>query len=186
MNCSSGKASASPKWSFDSILPLALALFYCLLSLSFFLSLFGLTLAVHSGIFSRTSCGIVVWLLPFDCAHNKNWHIFLVSMRLLLLCSVFTFHNCRAQWKFTKKTTRNPKTNGENSKWSGWERERECARERGGYNCVAVAKANAGKVFHFFVPCRWKPVEVVLQFSRDYKWIKRLSRNPFKNCNFLT
>lgn len=37
------------------------------------------------------------------------------------------------------------------------------------YNCVAVAKANAGKVFHFFVPCRWKPAEVVLQFSRDYK-----------------
>lgn len=33
----------------------------------------------------------------------------------------------------------------------------------------SVAKANAGKVFHFFVPCRWKPVEVVLQFSRDYK-----------------
>lgn len=86
------------------------------LSHSLSLSLFGLTLAVHSGIFSRTSCGIVVWLLPFDCAHNKNWHIFLVSMRLLLLCIVFTFHNCRAQWKFTKKTTRNPKTNGENSK----------------------------------------------------------------------
>lgn len=173
MNCSSGKASASPKWSFDSILPLALALFYCLaLSHSLSLSHFGLTLAVHSGIFSRTSCGIVVWLLPFDCAHNKNWHIFLVSMRLLLLCSVFTFHNCRAQWKFTKKNNQKPK-----NKWRKFKmkRVRERARVCKGegqietYNCVAVAKANAGKVFHFFVPCRWKPVEVVLQFSRDYK-----------------
>lgn len=171
MNCSSGKASASPKWSFDSILPLALALFYCLLSLSFFLSLFGLTLAVHSGIFSRTSCGIVVWLLPFDCAHNKNWHIFLVSMRLLLLCSVFTFHNCRAQWKFTKK--KQPETQKQMAKIQNeaGERARVCKGEGQieTYNCVAVAKANAGKVFHFFVPCRWKPAEVVLQFSRDYK-----------------
>jgi len=25
-------------------------------------------------------CSCIVWLLPFDLAHNKNWHIFLVSV----------------------------------------------------------------------------------------------------------
>lgn len=166
----------------------SLLLFSIAFSPALSLSLFGLTLAIQSVFFSRTSCGIVVWLLPFDCAHNKNWHIFLVSMRLLLLCSVFTFHNCRAQWKLTHKKSQKPK-----NKWRKFkmkrEREREGQRVQGrgedrNLQLRSCCKSKCWQSFSLFVPCRWKPFKVVPQFPRDYKWIKRLLRNPFKNCIF--